>query len=194
MLVDIKEIRKEDGNKYKRFLDLAQKITDLPKWRSFAFAGGSFPEDLTDCKLDEENLLPRLEWINWISRNGKNSLKRKPAFADYTIQHPIYKEISQFYAPTASIKYTLDNEWLIMRGKKQRYEMYLAHAKLLSGDNRYCGDGFSYGDKYIAEKAQHHDVYMKDKKVGGTGSTETWLRAGINHHLALVADQIANLP
>ncbi len=193
LLVDIKET-KEDDSKYQRFIDLSQKITDLPKWRSFTFAGGSFPEDLTDCKLDDENLIPRLDWINWVSRSGENSLKRKPAFADYTIQHPIYKEASQFFAPTASIKYTLDDKWLIMKGRKQKHEMYLAHAKILSGDDRFYGDDFSYGDKYIAEKAQHYDVYIKNPKVKGTGSTETWLRAGINHHLTLVAHRIANLP
>ena len=67
--------------------------------------------------------------------------------------------------------------------------------KLLAEDpGRFFGGGFSFGDKYIAEKAEHYPVYIKDKSVKGTGSTESWLTAGINHHLVLTAHQIANLP
>lgn len=80
-----------------------------------------------------------------------------------------------------------------MKGKKQKFGMYLANAKLLVGDKRFSGENFSYGDKYIFEKAKHHDAYAKNNKIGGTGSTETWIRAGINHHLELVAHQVASL-
>jgi hypothetical protein len=105
------------------------------------------------------------------------------------------KESSQFFHPTTSIRYTLDNEWLIMKGRKQKFALYLANAKLLADDKtRYYGSGFSSGDKYIADKAKHYPVYIKDPKVKGTGSTESWLTAGINHHLVLTAHQIANLP
>jgi len=190
LLVDIKETE-ENGNKYIKYLNLSQNIVNLPKWRTFIFASGSFPEDLSQCKLDEENLIPRVEWKSWNEQVSRKTLKRKPAFADYTIQHPIYKEALQFFPPTTSIKYTLNNEWIVMKGKKQKFEMYLANAKLLSGDSRFYGSDFSYGDKYIAEKAQHYDVYVINKKVGGTGSNETWIRAGISHHLAVAAHQVA---
>ena len=192
LLVDIKETEK-NGDKYGKYSDLSQNIPNLSKWRTFIFASGSFPKNLLECKLDEENLIPRIDWKSWKEYVSGKTIKRKPTFADYTIQHPIYKETSQFYHPTTSIKYTLKNKWLVMKGKKHRFEMYLANAKLLSKDQRFYGENFSYGDKYIAEKAQHYDVYAKNKKVGGTGSTETWLRAGINHHLVLVARQVANL-
>lgn len=193
LLVDIKETEK-NGDKYAKYSDLSQNIPNLSQWRTFIFASGSFPENLSECKIDEENLIPRIDWKSWRERVGNKKIKREPAFADYTIQHPVYKEISQFFHPTSSIKYTLEDTWLIMKGKKQKYEMYLANAKLLFGDNRFSGENFSYGDRYIAEKARHYDVYIKNKKIGGTGSTETWIRAGINHHLVLTAHQVANLP
>jgi hypothetical protein len=82
-----------------------------------------------------------------------------------------------------------------MKGKKQKFEMYLANANLLSKkDKRFYGKDFSYGDNYINEKGIHYDRYIKDPNIKGTGSTETWLMAGINHHLTLVVNQIANLP
>ncbi len=192
LLVDIKEIE-ENGDKYTKYLKLSQSIPNLSKWRTFMFASGSFPKDLSQCKLDEENLIPRIEWKSWREHVSGQELRRKPSFADYTIQHPIYKDANQFFHPTSSIKYTLKNDWLIMKGKKQKFELYLASAAVLVEDKRYCGENFSDGDKYIAEKAKHFPSYIKNPAIKGTGSTETWLRAGINHHLVLVAHQVANL-
>lgn len=192
LLVDTKEI-KDDGL-YAAYVSASQGIYNLPLWRTFIFASGAFPEDLMQCKIDEENLIPRVDWRNWLDQLRGKHLVRKPAFADYTIQHPIYKETSQFFHPTTSIRYALNDAWLIMKGRKQRFELYLANAKLLADDRRkFFGDTFSYGDEYIAEKAKHYAVYIKNPTVKGTGSTETWLTAGINHHLALTAHQIANL-
>ncbi len=193
LLVDIKEVG-ENSSKCVKYLGLSQNIPDLLKWRTFSFASGSFPEDLSECKLDEENFIPRIDWKSWKCQVDSKKLQRKPSFADYTIQHPIYKESSQFFHPSTSIKYALEDEWFIMKGKRQKFELYLANAKLLSTDNRFYGEDFSYGDQYIAEKARHYNVYIKDKKIKGTGTAETWIRAGINHHLVLTAHQIANLP
>lgn len=191
LLVDIKETE-NNGEKYAKYINLSQTIPDLPKWRTFIFASGSFPVDLSGCKLDEENLIPRIDWKSWKEHISKK-LQRKPAFADYTIQHPIYKDVTQFFHPTSSIKYTLGNDWLIMKGKKQKFELYLASAAELVKDKRFYGENFSDGDKYISEKAKHFSAYIKNSAIKGTGSTETWLKAGINHHLSLVANQVSTL-
>lgn len=192
LMVDIKETEKTT-DKYTKYLLLSQDISNLPKWRAFIFAGGSFPENLSECKIDEENLLPRIDWKSWREHIDSKKLKRNPAFSDYAIQHPIYKETSQFFHPTSSIKYTLENEWLIMKGKKQKFDLYLASAATLIKDKRFYGENFSDGDKYIAEKAKHFEAYIKKPAIKGTGSTETWLKAGINHHLTLVAHQVSTL-
>ena len=193
LLVDIKEI---EGNDYKclKYINLSQKIPNLLKWRTFTFASGAFPKDLSQCKIDEENLIPRIDWKNWINQINGKKLLRNSSFSDYTIQHPIYDESSQFYPPTTSIKYALENDWLIMKGKKRKFELYLANAKLLSeNDEWFSGENFSYGDKFIAEKGRHFEKYQKNPEIKGTGSTETWLTAGINHHLVRTIKQIANL-
>jgi len=195
LLIDIKETE-DNAYKYTKYLNISQNIPKISEWRTFIFASGSFLKDLSSCKPDEENLIPRLDWTNWINQVN-NDLKRKPTFADYTIQHPIYEESYQFFHPTTSIKYTLENKWLVMKGEKQKYDKYLASAAVLVGDPRFYGEDFSYGDKYVSEKAKHFPKYITEKNkkhnIGGTGSTETWLRAGINHHLTLVVHQIANL-
>jgi hypothetical protein len=193
LLVDIKETEK-NGDKCAKYLTLSQNIPDLLRWRTFIFASGSFPKDLSEYKLDEENLIPRVDWKSWVNHSNGTELKRKPAFADYTIQYPIYRDMSQFFHPTTSIKYTLENEWFVMKGERQKFDKYLANAALLVKDSRFYGEDFSDGDKYIAEKAKHFEAYAKNPAIKGTGSTETWLRAGINHHLGLVVHQLANLP
>lgn len=176
LLVDMKETG-TSGGKCTKYLELSQQLTDLPKWRTFTFASGAFPENLSECKLDEENLIPRVDWKSWREFTEKGVTKRKPAFADYTIQHPIYKESSQFFHPTSSIKYTLEENWLIMKGQRQKFELYLASAATLVKDKRFYGATFSDGDSFIAGKAAHFDAYMKAKNEGkdikGTGSTET---------------------
>lgn len=193
LLVDIKETN-GGKEKYIKYLNLSQNILNIKKWRTFILAASSFPEDLTKCWIDEENLLPRIEWKCFKDCLTSSNLQRKPIFADYTIQHPVYKEATQFFHPSSSIKYTLANHWLILKGKKQEFGMYLASAAELVKDKRFYGENFSDGDKYIVKRAKHYSSYIKNPEIKGTGSAETWLRAGINHHLELVVNQIANLP
>ena len=115
-------------------------------------------------------------------------MRRHPSFADYTIQHPVYKESAQFFAPSASIRYTLKDEWLVMRGQRGKPRQYLANARILSEMPEYkgFGEGFSYGDAQI--KLKGADLSSKR-----TGNPTTWLVVGINHHLACVTSQIATL-
>lgn len=188
LLVDIKE----NGEAYDRYFNLSQEINGLGKWRNFIFACGTFPENLKDCNIDEPKLIPRVEWIGWLSIRG-NQIKRVPIFSDYTVRNPIYNEKLQFYHSTSSIKYALENDWLILKGKKKRFDIYLASAAELIKDQRFYKEGFSYGDKFIAEKAKHFKLFVKNPEIKGTGNTEMWLRAFINHHLTLTVHKIANL-
>lgn len=170
--------------KCSRLVDLSKEIPNILKWRTFTFASGAFPVDLSDCELGV-NIIARLDWKHWAKQMNSKELPRKPSFADYTIQHPIHKEAVQFFSPSASIRYTLNDSWLIMRGQKGKFVQYLANAQLLSQHPNYFGPNFSHGDAYIAEKG-------KDLK-GRPGNATTWLVAGINHHLACTVDQLANL-
>jgi len=192
LMIDIKET--EDNDKYEKYFGLSQKINGLLEWRNYIFASGAFPQDLSGCKLDKDNLIPRFDWNTWIHQMNDTGVTRHPSFADYTIQHPIYTYSTQFYSPTCSIKYTLKKEWLIMKGERQKYNQYLASAAILARNaNLFYGANFSDGDKYVQEKAKHFEAYIKDPSVKGTGSSETWIKAGINHHLACTVNQISNL-
>ena len=192
LLIDIKEI--ENSEKYNTYITKCCEIPNLNKWRTFTFASGAFPVNLSKCKFDEENIIPRLEWNNWLNLIKNSKLKRIPSFSDYTIQYPIYDPSLEFHSPTTSIKYTLKDSWFILKGKKSDFKLYLLNAKLLSGDDRFFGKDFSYGDNYIFDKGKHCEDYIKNPNIKGTGGTESWLTTGVNHHLVCTVDQIANLP
>jgi len=173
---------------------LETKINSIPKiteWRTFIVAGGAFPEDLSHLEKHNQHNIPRLDWTIWRALLGK--LKRRPSFSDYTIQYPIYLPKTSAFNPSASIRYTLEDKWVIVRGEGLRnpkgagFRQYPAQAQILANQKKvFKGKDFSAGDAYIAEKA-------KDIETKKTGNPKTWLEAGINHHISLVVDQISSL-
>jgi hypothetical protein len=164
--------------------DICQQIPNIQKWRTFTFASGSFPTDLNECTLGK-NYIERSDWNYWLRQTKPGKLSRTPSFSDYTIQHPIHIPSYQFFLPSASIRYTLGEKWLVMRGQKRKYVQYLANAQLLSKEPEFFGSKFSYGDAYIEEKGKN----LKGKP----GNATTWLVAGFNHHLVCTVSQLANL-
>lgn len=194
LLIDVKSVN-ERGGVYLQYVNLSQQIKDLKNWRNFIFASGAFPEDLSECKFGNPNFLPRFDWQNWIEffQKKREQLVRVPIFSDYTIRSPIFKESLQFYHATTSIKYSLEEEWMVMKGKVREYELYLASANLLANSEHFFGEDFSAGDKFTADKAKYYPVYMKNKELKGTGGSEAWIYMGINHHLTLVARRVASL-
>lgn len=169
------------------------KIPDLNAWRTFTLAGGAFPPDLTQFTTPNLYRIPRADWDSW--SQIKSSLTREPAFGDYTIQHPIYRDPIRGANPSASIRYATQSEWIIMRGmglrsaKSNGHAQYPANANLLINTDEFksFGEDFSGGDQYIAKIGK--DVNSKE-----TGNPKTWLRAGINHHMSCVAAQVSKLP
>jgi len=199
LLIDLKE------NVSLTTYDMAVKnissINTIDIFENVILAGGAFPEDMTPYKIDAEiNSETRHDWIGW-STHAKKSIKRLPSYGDYTIRHPIYNESVMKHAPSATIKYTLTDNWRFFRGRKKKNEDYLAYAQVLRQltDYKRYGADFSYGDGYIDEKGLYcaEYLYLKEKnpgkKIPGAGRPEDWLRAGINHHIAVVVDQLAKL-
>jgi hypothetical protein len=166
-------------------------IPHLDKWRSVILTGGSFPRDLSDYEKHGHYKIERYDWKVWKDILGNPTITRKPIFSDYTIQHPIYYGHMVGVNTSASIRYTNEDTWEVLRGeglknkKGAGYKQYPAQAQLLAGQNFFKGKDFSFGDEYIHEKA---DVNAKT-----TGSPQTWLTAGINHHITMVINQLSNL-
>lgn len=169
------------------FSYLEERLPRFDAWRSVVVLGGSFPPNLSGLSVGEHELT-RQEWTNWIKQIAAIS-SRIPTFGDSTTQHPIYSEPPPGANVSASIRYTSDDYWLVMRSEGLRnktgagFAQYPAQAQLLMERKEYCGPLFSKGDAYIAQ------IGLQELKT--TGNPEAWLRAGINHHIVFVVRQIA---
>jgi len=177
---------------------LLAAIPNLRAWQTLSMASGAFPPDLQGFQPGNRRI-PRSDWLTWKHAVSQFENRiRKPSFSDYTIQYGLYKEPVERSNPSVSVRYTLDEEWLIMRGEAVRgkgtsdsnetrpgREQWHGHAQLLC-DNRdlFYGESFSWGDAFIRERSLDRNNY---------GSPEIWLRAGINHHMTVVSRQIASL-
>jgi len=167
---------------------LCASLPQLSKWRSSIVLIGAFPRDLQKLEKNRRHTLPRDDWFFW--QNQVRALPRSiraPTFGDYTIQHPIYKEPRPHSNPSASIRYTHSEYWVIMRGEGLCHEgspgnaQYPAEAQLLCEMDEFCGADFSRGDLYLKETSQQPTM---------PGTPCTWLCAGINHHMTYATRQV----
>ncbi len=160
-------------------------LPNLSDWRTLTVAGGAFPEDLTEFTVGRHDVR-RHDWLSY--RNTiKAQLPRRPTYGDYATLHPFLKPDMQGLNPSASIRYTSEECWVVMRGEGLRnktgagHAQYPANAKLLTDSLAYCGQYFSFGDNYI---------YEVSLNKGKTGNPRTWVTAGVNHHLTFAVRQI----
>jgi hypothetical protein len=160
------------------------------EWRRIVLVAASFPEDLSDVDAATVTTLPRREWDLWRTLQKRPGLlpRRDLIFGDYGIAHPITKELDpRTMRMSASIRYTTPKNWLVLKGRNVRkygFDQYFELCKELVRRPEYQGRDFSSGDKYISDCAEG---------MTGPGNATTWRKVGTNHHITLVADQIANL-
>jgi hypothetical protein len=165
---------------------LVSRIPAVSSWATLTVVGGSFPKDLSGLRPGQYTL-PRREWQSW--KNARGRLKRHPTFGDYTTLNPVLSPYIRGMNISASIRYTADDYWVVMRGEGLRNDdgpgaaQYPANAELLTRRPEFCGSLFSSGDRYVA------DVGLGKER---TGNPTTWLEAGVNHHLTFVAQQVAS--
>lgn len=176
-----------DGQSY-RYEDFAHFIPSLGSWRTLTCLAGSFPEDLSRLTPGKIHRLQRFEWQQW--RLLQSWPGRRPAFGDYAIQHVLFREPVAVPNYSASIRYTVEDEFVVLRGEGVLNEggpgfgQYNGWATLLIGMSEYFGATFSAGDGYVAERA----VNWKS-----SGSAQTWLQAGLSHHVTATALQVVGL-
>lgn len=199
LLIDLKYLESSTLD-YKSLFDQAQLVQNLAEYKEFIFAAGAFPVDMSKFNSDNNPCLTsRQDWKQWCENASREGLIRKPTYSDYTIRHPYYSESLQFMEATSTLKYTAKSDWMIFKGQKRNFGAYLANASVLvhlpefkeSTNNKH--GAFSYGDQYIVDKASHFPKYAADQSVKGTGRNQDWIAAGINHHTALVIQQLSNL-
>ena len=170
-----------------------QVIEHLDRYSTFTVISGAFPQDLTEFEKNRQYTHERADWLSWHNQVFASSpgLVRIPTFGDYTILHPQLVSLSFFPNVSASIRYTSDSYWVIMRGEGLNNEdgpgrsQYPAQSLLVQERDEFCGENFSAGDQYLRELGEA----MGQSK----GSPESLIRAGVNHHITFVVKQISEL-
>lgn len=174
------------------FADLIKSIyLDLPfleDWSEIVILGTSFPPSMVEVSMGL-NRLQRHEWILYellIEKLQQQGI-RIPIYGDYTINHPDLLQLDmRIMKPSASLRYTIDKEWLIVKGKNvrdHRYDQYQDICRQVVESPFFCGAEFSAGDKYIEDCANG---------VASTGNLTTWREVGTNHHIQRIVTDLAN--
>lgn len=120
------------------------RIPYLQQWRSFTLIGTSFPFSMAEVKKDESTI-PRYEWILYkmLIRNLTEADVRLPTFGDYGINHPDVLSLDmRMMKPSATIRYTIDNAWLIIKGPNVRdhgFDQYQQHCQAIVKSSFYAG-------------------------------------------------------
>lgn len=170
----------------------AQIMKGLPHvndWRTITLAGSAFPQSLMKVKPNVPHKFTRAEWQVWETfASGRKKVPRLPTFGDYSINHPEPSEVDpRLMMMTANLRYTIEQEWLIFKGRSVKfhgYEQFHDLCAAVIAHPEYRGPDFSRGDKQISECAG---------RAVSPGNATTWRKIGFNHHMTLVTKQIASL-
>ena len=171
------------------------EVPEHTRWRTFTISASAFPLNMGGVNRNSYDLVDRAEWLAWKDNlyAHMSTLPRLPTFSDCAIQHPSGVEGFDFRTMqvSASIRYTLADEWLLTKGESTRITpatvQYPALAtQLVYGHHsqRYRGPSHCGGCESIRESSDG---------ASGLGSPEVWRRLGTIHHISTVAEQLDNL-
>jgi hypothetical protein len=168
--------------------NIVRAFPDLNNWQTFTILGTSFPETMAGIRM-RGDLVPRYEWRLYkiLVANFREAGLRLPSFGDYAISHPKVLDMDmRIVKPNATIRFTIDDGWYIVKGKNVRdygYEQFheLSEQVLVS---RYFRDSpVSWGKEYIRQCA---------RRRAKRGNLAKWLQVGTNHHIMKVIQDIAS--
>ncbi|NMC46567.1 MAG: hypothetical protein GYA52_06995 [Chloroflexi bacterium] len=188
LIIDLQTPNFEPLDRFANLLvNIIKNIPNLNYWRTLVIIGTSFPPTLGGLKTGISTL-PRSEWCLYeqLFNNLKKDGVRVPVFGDYAINHPEVLLLDmRLVKPNASIRYSINNEWLIVKGVNVRdygFSQYGKLCKLIIEMVEYCGPEFSAGDQYIDACANGE---------ASTGNLTTWRWVGTNHHIEKVVRDLA---
>ena len=179
-------------------LDLAWMCSRVPwiqDWRTYSCIGGSFPKNLIGLSVGEHEF-PRWEWRAYRNQITDGvALPRIPIFGDYATQYAEYCEPVPGARPSASIRYTAEDNFIVVKGQAlhlgTRHLQYPANAMSLCSRPEFRTIATCAGDDYIEDKANR---MLEIEQTGkGTGIPKTWLQASLNRHWTATGTQISEL-
>jgi hypothetical protein len=167
------------------------KMLEAQIWAGIIVGGYGIPDQIsTAVASKEQGYLRRIEQDVFRIAAAKPMVTPR-WFADYTTLSPTvveldYRLIHKLMCPKGI--YTLDDLWFVVRGgafssHPDGYAQYFSIADEIVALDEYCDPDYSYGDAYIADRAN---------RSGKPGSPASWITACVNHHITFTANAHAS--
>lgn len=167
------------------------KMVDVQTWAGIIVGGYGIPDQISTAVASKaQGYLRRIEQ-DVFRIAAAHPMATPRWFADYTTLSPTvveldYRLIHKLMCPKAI--YTLDDSWFVVRGgafssHPDEYAQYFSIADEIVALDEYCGREYSYGDAYIADRADG---------IGKPGSPASWITACVNHHITFTANAHAS--
>ena len=172
------------------------EVPNHQRWYTFTISACAFPKSMGGVDRNSHAFVERGEWLAWKIHlyDQRQNLPRLPTFSDCVIQHPAGVEgfDPRIMAAAASVRYTLEKEWLLIKGRSTKAiragEQFpdLAH-ELVYGSlrSRFYGSDHCNGCQLMKAAADGSP---------SLGSAGVWRQLGTIHHLSVVTQALASLP
>jgi hypothetical protein len=188
LIVDVKHVASIDVPSYAGYLVsvFTQNIATLAVLRSVTLASGSAPKDHSSLSYGA-NLVPRTDWLVWNA--VRSNVPFQLDYGDYLTGHPDLTEPPgvAMASATVSARYTLDNYWLIIKGRstggpygQPMGVQYRAHAGIIVAYQGFGGLS-AWADGQITQAAAG---------APKMGSRQKWAGFAANRHIELVANRL----
>lgn len=165
--------------------NIINKLYDSIKFRRIIIASTAIPNSMSEYEKHKIIQIERYE-IKLFEKLSKK-VYPKLVFSDYCTKYYKYMEYNHFVHKYFNIKYTTNDYYLLVKGEldKKGFEKENISflCKLLTLDSRYCGENYSFGDKYIYDRSGS-DLSL------GYGNATTWITNCINHHITFTSNNI----
>lgn len=192
LIFDLKSVSEE--NIKDKTIVLKAMLSDVPdfnRFRNIILSGCSFPETLSNIPKYTITEAPRFElklWRESQKHNKKYGINL--IYSDYCINNLKYTEYVVGMTPTFNIRYTSDNNYILIKGdtiKKGGLDSrnIVQICDLIINSGYFQGENYSWGDNYIA---------TRNCECESNGNLSTWRKVGTNHHITFVVNQLSNLP
>jgi hypothetical protein len=136
-------------------------MPSLTSWRSVTVVASAFPADMGVVPTFASKTIERTEWISWLSLHAARAkMVRLPTYGDYGIQNPAGADgfDPRYMQVAATIRYTLDQEWLLIKGQSTKTQggsvQFPRLAKQLIGHASYYGAKHCSGCKEVDDCAK----------------------------------------
>lgn len=192
LIIDFETIDEKNFNLFVLGFKNIKDNSNLNEYNRTIVTATGFPNGFPSFYMNNETmkLFERTELLLWkkIDTSGINNIH----FGDYCCNSPapLIADTSNL-RPSAIIKYTTENSWLIVKGGqlfREGYSQYCDLSKKIIQSDYFMGENYSYGDKYIYDCA--HKDKDQDKNFG---NPTTWVQVATNHHITLMVNHSFNL-